>query len=145
AMPELQEDPARLRDAQFEAIRNLERSLKDNHQRALIQMATGSGKTFAAANICERPIHHAQAKRILFLVDRASLGRQPPKEHQGFEVPGSGRKFTELYNVQHLTHNRLDQGASVCIATIQRVYSMLRGEADLDEDLDETTGYELTP
>ena len=145
AMPELQEDPARLRDAQFEAIRNLERSLKDNHQRALIQMATGSGKTFAAANICERLIHHAQAKRILFLVDRANLGRQTLKEFQGFEVPGSGRKFTELYNVQHLTHNRLDQVASVCIATIQRVYSMLRGEADLDEDLDETTGYELTP
>jgi type I restriction enzyme R subunit len=145
AMPELVHDPARLRDAQFDAITNLERSLKDNHSRALIQMATGSGKTFAAANICERLIRHAQAKRILFLVDRGNLGKQTLKEFQGFEVAGSGRKFTELYNVQHLTHNRVDPVASVCIGTIQRVYSMLRGEADLPEDLDEEPGYELAP
>lgn len=144
-LPALAEDPDRLRRAQFEAIANLERSLKDNHSRALIQMATGSGKTFAAANICERLIRHAHARRILFLVDRANLGRQALKELQGFEVPGSGRKFTELYNVQHLTHNRLDEVASVCIGTIQRVYSMLRGEAELDETLDEATGYRLTP
>jgi len=95
-MPELEGDPGRLRQAQFEAITNLERSFKDNHSRALIQMATGSGKTFAAANICERLIRHAQARRILFLVDRSNLGRQTLKEFQGFEVPGSGRKFTEL-------------------------------------------------
>ncbi len=145
AMPMLEHDPARLRDAQFEAITNLERSLKDNHARALIQMATGSGKTFAAANICERLIRNAQAKRILFLVDRGNLGKQTLKEFQGFEVPGSGRKFTELYNVQHLTHNKIDPVASVCIGTIQRVYSMLRGEAEFPEDLDEESGYELAP
>jgi type I restriction enzyme R subunit len=144
AMPEVEEDPARLRQAQFEAITNLEQSLKDNHSRALIQMATGSGKTFAAANICERLIRHAQAKRILFLVDRGNLGKQTLKEFQGFEVPGSGRKFTELYNVQHLTHNQVDPVASVCIGTIQRVYSMLRGEADLPADLDEESAYQLS-
>jgi type I restriction enzyme R subunit len=144
-LPQLEEDPGRLRQAQFEAITNLELSLKDNHSRALIQMATGSGKTFAAANICERLIRHARAKRVLFLVDRANLGKQTLKEFQGFEVPGSGRKFTELYNVQHLTHNHVDPVASVCIGTIQRVYSMLRGEADLPEELDEESGYELTP
>ena len=145
AMPILEHDPARLRDAQFEAITNLERSLKDNHSRALIQMATGSGKTFAAANICERLIRHAQAKRILFLVDRGNLGKQTLKEFQGFEVPGSGRKFTELYNVQHLTHNQVDPVASVCIGTIQRVYSMLRGEADLPEELDEAVRLRAWP
>jgi type I restriction enzyme R subunit len=144
-MPELDDDPSWLRDAQATAIRNLERSLKDNHARALIQMATGSGKTFAAANICERLIRHAQAKRILFLVDRGNLGEQTLKEFQGFEVPGSGRKFTEPYNVQHLSHNHIDPVASVCIGTIQRVYSMLRGEAELPEDLDEASSYELIP
>ncbi|HXH56505.1 type I restriction-modification enzyme R subunit C-terminal domain-containing protein, partial [Iamia sp.] len=84
-------------------------------------------------------------RRILFLVDRGNLGRQTLKEFQGFEVPGSGRKFTELYNVQHLSHNQVDPVASVCIGTIQRVYSMLRGDADLDETVDETSAYELTP
>jgi len=145
AMPEVAEDPARLRQAQFEAITNLERSLKDNHSRALIQMATGSGKTFAAANICERLISLGHAKRILFLVDRGNLGEQTLKEFQGFEVPGSGRKFSELYNVQHLTHNQVDPVASVCIGTIQRVYSMLRGEGELPADLDEESGFELAP
>ncbi|RIK09788.1 MAG: restriction endonuclease subunit R [Acidobacteria bacterium] len=145
ALPALTHDPGRLRDAQFVAITNLERSLKHNHPRALIQMAPGSGKTFAAANICERLIAHSQAKRILFLVDRANLGRQTLKEFQGFEVSGSGRKFTELYNVQHLTHNKVDPVASVCIGTIQRVFSMLRGEAELPDDLDEESAYEIGP
>jgi superfamily II DNA or RNA helicase len=144
-MPELNPDPSWLRDAQARAIRNLERSLKDNHTRAVIRMATGSGKTFAAANICERLIRHAHAKRILFLVDRGNLGKQTLKEFQGFEVPGSGRKFTELYNVQHLTHNHIDPVASVCISTIQRVYSMLRGDPDLAEDINEASSYELVP
>jgi type I restriction enzyme, R subunit len=144
-IPALEEHPVWLRDAQAVAIRNLERSLNDNHARALIQMATGSGKTFCAANIAERLITLAGAQRVLFLVDRANLGRQTLKEFQGFEVPGSGRKFTELYNVQHLTHNRFDPVASVCIATIQRVYSMLRGEADLDESVEEASGFDFAP
>jgi len=144
-MPLLAADPFWLRDAQGEAIRNLEVSLKANRQRALIQMATGSGKTFCAANICERLLRHAQARRILFLVDRGNLGRQTLKEFQGFEVPGSGRKVSELYNVQRLTHNRIDPVASVCIGTIQRAYSMLRGDADLPEDVDEVGGSDVVP
>lgn len=48
ALPELQETG--LWPAQFRAITNLEASLAANRPRALIQMATGSGKTFTAAN-----------------------------------------------------------------------------------------------
>jgi type I restriction enzyme R subunit len=36
-----------LRDCQIRAITNLEKSFEENRPRALIQMATGSGKTFA--------------------------------------------------------------------------------------------------
>jgi type I restriction enzyme R subunit len=50
-------------------------------------MATGSGKTFTAANVSYRLVKHADAKRILFLVDRANLGRQTLKEFQGFTTP----------------------------------------------------------
>ena len=90
------------------AIRNLEESLAANRPRALIQMATGSGKTFTAANVAYRLVKYADARRILFLVDRANLGRQTLKEFQGFTTPDDGRKFTELYNVQHLAleHDR---------------------------------------
>ena len=134
-----------LRDAQHAAMTNLDQSLRDNKPRALIQMATGSGKTFAAANIAERLITEARAERILFLVDRANLGKQTLKEFQGFEVPGTGRKFSELYNVQRLSSNHVDPVAKVCISTIQRVYSILRGDDTLDDELDEHSTFDHEP
>jgi type I restriction enzyme R subunit len=137
-------DATNLWPAQETAIKSLERSLRDNRPRALIQMATGSGKTFTAANICYRLVRHAGAARILFLVDRANLGRQTLKEFQGFDTPDDGRKFTELYNVQHLGSDSLDTVAKVHISTIQRMYSILRDEP-LDPEFDEQTGYEVTP
>jgi type I restriction enzyme R subunit len=130
--------------AQQTAIANLERSLAANRPRALIQMATGSGKTFTAANVAYRLVKHGDARRILFLVDRANLGRQTLKELQGFSTPDDGRKLTELYNVQHLTSNRIDTVARVTISTIQRVYSILRGDTELDPEVDEQSAFELT-
>ena len=78
-----------------------------------------------------------------FLVDRANLGRQAKSEFDQFVLPNDGRKFTAVYNVQHLTSNKLDDVCRVTICTIQRLYSMLRGE-ELDEDLDERSGYEVS-
>lgn len=130
--------------AQVRAIRNLEESLTLNRPRALIQMATGSGKTYTAANIAYRLVKHADARRILFLVDRANLGRQTLKEFQGFTVPDVNRKFTELYNVQHLSGGGLDRVSRVTISTIQRLYSTLRGE-ELEPELDEVSALELAP
>jgi len=129
--------------AQVTAIQNLEKSLAANHPRALIQMATGSGKTFTAANVAYRLVKHADARRILFLVDRANLGRQTLKEFQGFSTPDDGRKFTELYNVQHLSSNYVDPVCRVTISTIQRVYSILRGDTALDDELDEHSAFEV--
>jgi len=131
--------------AQAEAICNLEASLKHGRPRALIQMATGSGKTFTAANICYRLIKFSDARRILFLVDRANLGRQTLKEFQMFSTPDDGRKFTELYNVQPLTSNRIDTASRVVISTIQRLYSTLRGDPELSEELDELSAYDVQP
>jgi type I restriction enzyme R subunit len=111
--------------AQIEAIRNLEKSLAANKRRALIQMATGSGKTYTAVNFVYRLIKLAGARRVLFLVDRGNLGDQTLKEFQQFVTPDDGRKFTELYNVQHLQSAQLDRVSRVCISTIQRLYSML--------------------
>ena len=131
-----------MRACQIEAITNLEESFADDRPRALIQMATGAGKTYTACAFTYRLIKHAGAKRVLFLVDRANLGRQAKGEFHQFVTPDTGRKFTELYNVQHLTSNNLDAVCRVTICTIQRLYSMLRGE-ELDEDLDERSGYEI--
>jgi len=130
-------------DAQVEAITNLERSLADNRPRALIQMATGSGKTFTAVSFIYRLIKFGGARRVLFLVDRSNLGRQTLKEFQQYVTPDDGRKFTELYNVQHLSSNTFDPVCRVCITTIQRLYSILSGEPDYDAEKEEQSLFDL--
>jgi len=132
-----------LRDCQIEAIANLERSFAEARPRALIQMASGSGKTYTAVSSVYRLIRFAGARRVLFLVDRSNLGRQARSEFQNYTTPDDGRKFTELYNIQHLTSNTLDPVSRVCITTIQRLYSMLKGEPDLDSSLEEQSMFEM--
>ena len=143
AMPIANPLPAlNLRACQIEGITNLENSFAAAHPRSLIQMATGAGKTYTACSFIYRLIKYGGAKRVLFLVDRANLGRQAMAEFQQFVAPDTGRKFTEVYNVQHLTSNNLDPVCRVTICTIQRLYSMLRGE-ELDENADEISTYEI--
>jgi type I restriction enzyme R subunit len=119
-----------------QAIMNLEQSLRDNRPRSLVQMATGSGKTLLAIVLSYRLIKFAGAKRILFLVDRGNLGKQTLGEFQQYVSPYNNYKFHEEYIIQRLTSNTLDTSARVCISTIQRLYSMLKGQ-DLDEEADE--------
>ncbi|OQC17744.1 MAG: Type-1 restriction enzyme R protein [Firmicutes bacterium ADurb.Bin080] len=126
-----------LRDCQIESVTNLEKSFRDTRPRALIQMATGSGKTFTAISFIYRLIKHTNAKRVLFLVDRNNLGKQAMVEFSQYKTPDDGRKFTELYNVQHLSSNVIDPASRVCISTIQRVYSMLRGEIEMHDEAEE--------
>ena len=126
---------------QERAIRNLEESLGAGKPRALVQMATGSGKTFMACNQVYRLVKYAGARRVLFLVDRSNLGRQTLREFQGFTTPDEGRKFTELYNVQLLQSGSIDPVSRVSIATIQRVYSILKGE-ELAPEMEELSGFD---
>ena len=127
-LPPLERDS--LYPAQVEAVQNVERSLRRDHPRSLVQMATGSGKTIFAITSVYRLIRYAGARRVLFLVDRSNLGEQAEKEFQGFRTPDDHRKFTELYTVQRLTSNTIGAASKVVITTIQRLYSMLKGEPD---------------
>jgi type I restriction enzyme R subunit len=131
-MPQLVEDG--LWPAQVTAIRNLEASLAANKPRALIQMATGSGKTYTAISFIYRLIKFADARRVLFLVDRGNLGRQTKKEFDAYDSPYNNYKFGEEYIVQHLQSNQLDTTARVTICTIQRLFSMLKGRELAAED-----------
>ncbi|MGN6641392.1 MAG: type I restriction endonuclease subunit R, partial [Verrucomicrobiota bacterium] len=133
---------AGMRDCQIEAVNGLEKSLAEDRPRALIHMATGAGKTYTACAFTYRLIKYAKARRILFLVDRANLGEQARDEFHRFRTPDTDRLFTELYNVQHLTSSHIDDVCRVTVCTIQRLYSILRGE-ELAEDADELTGAEL--
>nr|WP_283162199.1 type I restriction-modification enzyme R subunit C-terminal domain-containing protein [Elizabethkingia ursingii] len=129
-------DETGLRPAQIMAINNLEKSFKGNRPKALIQMATGAGKTFTAATFIYRLLKFAKAKRILFLVDTKNLGEQAEQEFRAYQPQDDNRKFTELYNVQRLTSSYIADESQVCISTIQRMYSILRGE-EMAEDEDE--------
>lgn len=140
-MPEL--NTAGLRDCQVEAIKGLEQSLANNQKRSLIHMATGAGKTFTACNFVYRLLKYAKAKRVLFLVDRNNLGKQTKKAFDDFVLQDENRKFTEVYIVQQLQHNKIDKDAKVVITTIQRLYSMLSGEEDYDETNEEVSAYEI--
>jgi type I restriction enzyme R subunit len=122
--------------AQISAITNLEQSLAANKPKALIQMATGSGKTFTSIGFIYRLIKFGGARRVLFLVDRGNLARQTKKEFDAYASPYNNYKFGEEYIVQHLQGNQLDTSARVVICTIQRMFSMLKGR-ELAEEADE--------
>lgn len=113
---------------------NIEKSFKENKPRALVQMASGAGKTYTAITSNYRLLKFANAKRILFLVDTIHLGEQAEQEFMAYQPSDDNRKFTELYNVQRLQSNYISPDSQVCICTIQRLYSILKGE-ELDEDV----------
>ena len=125
-----------LRDCQINAITKLESSFKEFKPKALIQMATGSGKTFTAISFIYRLLRYTEAKRILFLVDTKNLGEQAEQEFMSFLPNDDNRKFTELYGVHRLKSSHVPTDNHVYISTIQRLYSILKG-TELDETAEE--------
>ncbi len=131
-----------LRDCQEIAITNLEASFKADRPRALIQMATGAGKTYTAITSIYRLLKHAKAARILFLVDTKNLAEQAEQEMMSYVPIDDNRKFTELYNVQRLKSSFVAKDSQVCISTIQRLYSILK-DTPLDESAEEINPAEM--
>ncbi len=121
-----------LRDCQVTAITNLEKSFRENRPKALVQMATGSGKTFTAITSIYRLLKFARAKRILFLVNTRNLGEQAEQEFKRFQPQDDNRLFPELYGVTRLSSSFIPHDSQVYISTIQRLYSILKG-TELDE------------
>ena len=142
ALPTL--NPTGLRKCQTNAIIRLEASLKADRPRALVQMATGSGKTYTAITLVYRLLKHAGARRVLFLVDTRNLGEQAEQEFMAFIPNDDNRKFTELYNVQRLASPTIAGDVQVVISTIQRLYSTLKGE-NLPEGADDPEELQWRP
>ena len=133
---------AGLRPAQRVAIAGIEASLAGGrHERSLVQMATGAGKTFTAVSESYRLLSHGGMRRILFLVDRTNLGEQTKGEFESFVTPDDGRKFTELYPTALLTSAGMADSTSVVISTIQRVHAVLQGRTVTEDDDPGTDGY----
>lgn len=134
-------DATGLRPCQAEAIRGIETSLAAARPRALVQMATGAGKTYTACALTHRLLTHGRMRRVLFLVDRANLGKQAVGEFANYRAPGSSNLFTEEYTVQHLAGRTVSDAASVVVSTVQRLYAALRG-VDIEDDDDERSGFD---
>lgn len=136
-------DPSGLRDCQINAITNLETSYKHNRPKALVQMATGSGKTYTAITSVYRLLKHVKAERILFLVDTRNLGEQAEGEFRKYQPQDDNRLFPELYSISRLTSSYIPDDAQVYISTIQRLYSILKGD-DLEATEEEGNPHEGT-
>ena len=131
-----------LRPASRRAVIAIEKSLRENqHSRSLVQMATGAGKTRMAVTESYRLLKHGGFNRVLFLVDRNNLGDQTLREFRDFTTPDDGRKFTDLYNVDKLTGSGMVGSSAVVISTIQRVFSVLKGQTVPDSDDPNLDGY----
>ncbi|MDR2694477.1 MAG: DEAD/DEAH box helicase family protein [Chitinispirillales bacterium] len=135
-------DKQGFRECQAVAIQNLEDSFADNRPRALIQMATGAGKTFTAITAVYRLLKHAKAKRVLFLVDTKNLGEQAEGEFMNYKPSDDGRLFPQLYNVRRINSSYIPTDTKVCISTIQRMYSILCGK-ELDDSAEEISPNEM--
>lgn len=135
-------DDTGFRKCQIKAIKGLEKSFAENHPKALIQMATGSGKTFTAITASYRLLKYGKMKRILFLVDTKSLGEQAEREFLAYTPNDDPRTFSQLYGVRRLKSSYIPNDVQICICTIQRMYSILKGE-ELDESAEETHFAEL--
>ena len=137
-------DTEGFRDCQIVAINNLEESFAAAKPRALIQMATGAGKTFTAITSVYRLLKFVKIRRVLFLVDTRGLGEQAEQEFRAYRPNDDHRSFPELYGVTRLRSSYIPADAQVCISTIQRMYSILKGE-ELDESAEEESIGTLGP
>ncbi|MFI3297924.1 MAG: DEAD/DEAH box helicase family protein [bacterium] len=130
-----------LRDCQYEAIKNLETSFRNNHNRVLMVLATGAGKTYTACMVAYRLLAYTPTRRILFLVDRNNLGKQAEGEFGTFRLTENGEPFNTIYTTTRLKSAYIPNDSNLIITTIQRLFSVLTGkdyeESDNDELSDE--------
>lgn len=126
-----------LRDCQYEAITELEKSFRSGQQRALMVLATGAGKTYTACLAAYRMLSYTPMRRVLFLVDRNNLGKQAEGEFGTFRLTENGESFNTIFTVNRLRSSSIPSDSNVVISTIQRLFSFLKGETIEDNDDDD--------
>ena len=128
-----------LRDCQYEAITELEKSFRLGQKRALMVLATGAGKTYTACLAAYRMLSYTPMRRVLFLVDRNNLGKQAEGEFGTFRLTENGEAFSTIFTVNRLRSSSIPSDSNVIVSTIQRLFSFLKGDTIEDnEDDDES-------
>lgn len=133
-----------LRDCQYEAITELEKSFRQGYKKALMVLATGSGKTYAACTAAYRFLSYTPTKRVLFLVDRNNLGLQAEGEFSSYKLTETGDTFSSIYVTERLRSQNIPTDANVIISTIQRLFSAITGQEIKDSDDDEDIEFDNT-
>lgn len=126
-----------LRDCQYEAITELEKSFRSGQQRALMVLATGAGKTYTACLAAYRMLSYTPMRRVLFLVDRNNLGKQAEGEFGTFRLTENGEAFNTIFTVNRLRSSSIPSDSNVIISTIQRLFSFLKGDTIEDNEDDD--------
>ena len=126
-----------LRDCQYEAVTELEKSFKSGQNRALMVLATGAGKTYTACLAAYRLLSYTPMRRVLFLVDRNNLGKQAEGEFGTFRLTENGDAFNTIFTVNRLRSSAIPSDSNVVISTIQRLFSFLKGDTIEDNDNDD--------
>lgn len=126
-----------LRDCQYEAITELEKSFRSGQQRALMVLATGAGKTYTACLAAYRLLSYTPMRRVLFLVDRNNLGKQAEGEFGTFRLTENGEAFNTIFTVNRLRSSSIPSDSNVIISTIQRLFSFLKGDTIEDNEDDD--------
>lgn len=116
-----------LRYFQEDAVRAVEQAVIEGKRSALLAMATGTGKTRTAIAIMYRMIQSQRFKRVLFLVDRRSLGNQALNSFESTRI--QSYTFNEIFNIKGLTDRFPEDSTKVHIATVQSlVKRVLQGD-----------------
>lgn len=126
-----------LRQCQFDAIKGLEESFRNGQKRALMVLATGAGKTYAACLAAYRFLSYTPMRKVLFLVDRNNLGKQAEGEFGTFRLTENKEPFNTIFGVNRLTSAKIPSDSNVVISTIQRLFSLLKGD-DVDDNDEES-------
>lgn len=111
-------DGLNLRPYQLNAIKAAENAVIDGKQSVLLAMATGTGKTRTVLGMIYRFLKTERFRRILFLVDRTSLGEQAQDVFKEVKLEDL-MTLDEIYNIKGLEDKEIDKETRIHIATVQ--------------------------
>ena len=113
--------PPGLRPAQIDAIHGLERSLAEDRPRALIQMATGAGKTFTAVTETYRLLKHARAGGSCSWSTATTSATRRCSEFAGLHDPRRRPQVHRPLQRRPAAGSGMLDSSKVVISTIQRM------------------------
>jgi len=113
-------DPAglNLRDYQVKAIHKATEAIRAGKQTALLAMATGTGKTRTALGFIYKMLEAKRFRRILFLVDRVSLGEQAMDKFKDVKLRDQ-LTLDQIYELRDIDDNEISADTKVSICTVQ--------------------------